>query len=269
MTAFFIKFFITVFCVIILSEIAKRINPDVAGIIMGLPLGAGISSFFFVYDEGVPFMMETVAWSIAGLSSTMIFAFSYLFAGHLGGNLRRIPQVCLTGICSVFVWGVFAFFLRQAAINLPVALGIFIIVFAGNLRVLRRFPFRGGRVSEKASSFKMILFRALVAGTTISLITGFARIIGPSWAGLAGAFPVMMFPLLLVLQFEDGQAAYPGVIHAFSYSITCLLLFYIGLYVLLPRAGLYPSYFILYPLLGLYLWRLGRFRSRRSVRRQL
>jgi hypothetical protein len=70
----------------------------------------------------------------------------------------------------------------------------------------------------------------------------------------------MMFPLMIVLHFEDGSQAYPGIIHAYAYSITNLILFYLGMYFLLPRAGINIAYLILYPVSGLYLWQLSRFR---------
>jgi uncharacterized membrane protein (GlpM family) len=262
MTIFLIKFFITVLCVIILSEIAKRIHPNVAGILMGLPLGSAISSYFFAYEHGVDFTMQTVPWGIAGLASTVVFSLAYLWMGRLSAKTHRLAQVSLTGAVSLLAWGGFALLLHQIPVNLPVALLILAVVIFLNLRILKSFGTSGGKTSEKASSLGVILFRALVAGTSISLVTGFARVIGSSWSGLVSAFPVMMFPLMIVLQFEDGQQAYPGVIHSYAYSITNLIMFYLGIYFLLPRVGINVTYLILYPVSGLYLWRLGRFRSR-------
>jgi hypothetical protein len=264
MTIFFIKFFLTVFGVIALSEIAKRVHPAAAGILMGLPLNAAISSFFFHYEQGFVFLMETIPWGIAGLSSTTVFALAYLWMGRLCRNLPRAAQICLTGLFSLCCWGGFGLFLRRVPMNLPAAVCIFVLVTAGNLKILKFFPYQGDKTSNTASSFRIMLFRAAVAGVSISLVTGFANIIGAAWSGIAGNFPAFMFPLLIVLHFEDGWKAYPGIIHAFSRSITNLLLFYLGLRVLLPVLGIYVSYLILYPASALYLWQLDRLRRRRA-----
>jgi hypothetical protein len=263
MTIFFIKFFITVFCVIILSEVAKRINPSAAGILMGLPLGSAISSYFFTFEQGVGFMLETIPWGIAGLSSTVVFSLAYLCAGKFFANLSRVPQIALTAAFAVLAWSGFAAFLHLMPLNLPAAVAIFGFVVFMNAKILKRFKNRGQKSSDPASSLSVILFRAFIAGTSISLVTGFAAVIGSAWAGLVGAFPVMMFPLMIVLHFEDGERAYPGVVHAYAFSITNLLGFYLGLFFLLPWMGINMAYLILYPLSALYLWRINAFRARR------
>jgi hypothetical protein len=261
MTIFFIKFFLTVFCVLALSEIAKRIHPAVAGILMGLPLNAAISSYFFHYEQGFAFLMQTIPWGIAGLCSTTVFALAYLWTGNLCRNLPRGVQICVTPLASILAWGIFGLLLYQLPMNLPAAVCIFILVTAGNLRILKFFPYQGDKTSSTAFSFRVMLVRAAVAGASISLVTGFANVIGVEWSGLAGTFPAFMFPLMIVLHFEDGWRAYPGVIHAYAYSITNLLLFYLGVYVLLPRLGINISYIILYLVSVLYLWQLGRLRA--------
>ncbi|MDR0576039.1 MAG: hypothetical protein LBI87_00495 [Candidatus Accumulibacter sp.] len=247
-----------VFCVIGISEVAKRIHPKVAGVLMGLPFGAGISAYFFAYEQGADFAMETVPWSITGLVSTLIFALAYLWAGQRYRALPRVPGVAVASTVSVAAWGVSTFLLRQVPMNLFGAACLFAFSVAGNLRLLKKFPSQGSKTSDKASSLDAILFRALAAGVTISVITGFAGMMGPSWSGLLGPFPVLMLPLLLVLHFEDGEKVYPGVVHAYARSVTNLFLFYLGLYVLLPRVGLNATFLVLYPLSGLYLWALGR-----------
>ncbi|MDR1627006.1 MAG: hypothetical protein LBT33_10760 [Spirochaetia bacterium] len=262
MAIFFIKFFLTIFCVIALSEVAKRIHPAVAGILMGLPLNAAISSYFFHYEQGFDFLMKTIPWGIAGLSSTMVFALAYLWAGRLCRALPRGVQICVAALAALLSWGAFGLVLQQIPMNLPVAVCVFILATAGNLKALKRFPYQGDKTSNAASSVRIMLFRAAVAGASISLVTGFANIIGVAWSGIAGTFPAFMFPLMIVLHFEDGGKAYPGVIHAYSYSVTNLLLFYLGMYVLLPPLGIHIAYIILYVASALYLWRLGRFRAR-------
>jgi hypothetical protein len=260
MTIFFIKFFITVFCVVALAEVANRVNPNIAGILMGLPLGAAISAYFFTIEQGLVFVLDTIPWGIAGLSSTMVFALAYLCAGRACARLSPVFQIVVSSAASLAAWAVFAFLLHFVHITLFRAACIFASAIVLNLFVLSRLKRPVDKLPDKASSLGIILLRASAAGTSISLVTGFARLIGPSWSGILSAFPVMMFPLMVVLHFENGERSYPGIIYSYAYSIPNLLVFYVSLYFLLPRIGLNFSYILLYAFSVFFLWFLNKVR---------
>jgi hypothetical protein len=262
MTIFFIKFFITVFAVILIAEVAKRINPNIAGILMGLPLGAAISVYFFDYEQGTDFVLAAIPWGIAGLSSTVVFALAYLCAGRLCAHWRPAAQIAASSAASLLAWAVFVILLHFVRMSLAVAVAIFAAAIILNMLILRKIRRPHGKASDTASSLGVILLRAAAAGTTISLVTGFARLMGSSWSGIISAFPVMMFPLMIVLHYEDGDKAYPGIVYSYAYSIPNLLVFYLCLYFLLPRIGINISYIILYCLSACILWLLNKLRLR-------
>jgi uncharacterized membrane protein (GlpM family) len=260
MTIFFIKFFVTVFAVILIAEVAKRINPNIAGILMGLPLGAAISVYFFDYEQGTDFVLAAIPWGIAGLSSTVVFALAYLCAGRLCAGWRPAAQIAASGAASLLAWAVSAVLLRFVRMSLAVATAIFAAAIILNILILRKIRRPTGKTSDKASSLKVILLRAAAAGITISLVTGFAQLIGSSWSGIVSAFPVMMLPLMIVLHYEDGHRSYPGIVYSYAYSIPNLLVFYLCLYFFLPRIGINISYIILYSISALILWLLNKLR---------
>ena len=261
MTIFFVKFFITVFAVVILAELAKRVHPNVTGILMGLPLGAAISTYFFAYELGTDFALAAIPWGIAGLSSTVVFALAYLCTGRACAARGPAVRIIASCVVSLFAWAVFASLLRLVSMSITSATLIFAVVIAANLIILRKLRRPIEKPQNKASSLRTILVRAFAAGTSISLVTGFAEIIGSSWSGILGAFPVMMFPLMMVLQYEDGEKTYPGIIYSYAYSIPNLIVFYLSLYFLLPRLGLNISYIILYALSAVLLLLLNKLRG--------
>jgi hypothetical protein len=260
MTIFLIKFFITVFAVIIISEVAKRINPNIAGILMGLPLGAAISVYFFDYEQGTDFVLAALPWGIAGLSSTLVFALAYLCMGRLCARRGLVTQIAASVAASLAAWAVFAVLLHFVPMGLAAAIAIFAASIILNILILRKIQRPAEKATDKASSPGIILLRAGTAGITISLVTGFAKLIGSSWSGIISAFPVMMFPLMIVLHYEDGDKTYPGIVYSYAYSIPNLLVFYLCLYFLLPRIGRNISYIILYILSALILWMLNKVR---------
>lgn len=261
MLLFVLKFAITLFVVIGLSEIAKRINPNFAGILLGLPLGAGISGYFFTYEQGVPFMLAAIPWAVAGLSSSILFSLAYVMAGKLVRPTNRVLAVAAASVLSAAAFLLFSLGLRHLEITLPTSFLLSASVIVLNMIIFSRLEIKKGGVASRPMGIGVLLFRAVTAGLTITVITGTAGIIGPGWSGILSAFPVMLFPLLLVLHYEEDDRLYPGVVHGYAYSVTNLLLFYILLHLLLPRLGLNLTYVVVYIVSALYLWQLNRLRS--------
>jgi hypothetical protein len=261
---FMVKFLITVFVVVGLSEAAKRINPNFAGILLGLPLGAGITAYFFTYEQGVPFMLGAVPWAIAGLSASLLFTLAYVLAGRWFPRGNRITAMTVSTLAAVIVFFGFSFLLRLLEIDMLKALLLTGAVIALNIFALSRLGIGRGDRSARPMTSGVLLFRAVTAGLTITVITGLANIVGPGWSGILSAFPVMLFPLLLVLHYEEGHRLYPGVAYGFAFSVTNLVLFYVLIAVLLPRVHLNIAFVILYAASTLYLWSLNKARSRKA-----
>ena len=227
MSLFLVKFLITVFVVVGLSEAAKRINPNFAGILLGLPLGAGITAYFFTLEQGVPFMLGAVPWAIAGLSASLMFTLAYVLAGRYFPPANRIAAMGASTLGAVILFLAFSFFLRRLEMDILKSLLLTGTVIVLNIIALSRLGIGRGAGSVRPATLGVLLFRAFTAGLTITIITGLAEIVGPGWSGILSAFPVMSFPLLLVLHYEDGNKLYPGVAYGFAFSVTNLVLFYV------------------------------------------
>ena len=68
-----LKIAIAAATVVGLAEIAKRIDPVLSGVLLGLPLGAGLSVYFVAAEQGVDFVVPGLPWAIAGLCSAVVF----------------------------------------------------------------------------------------------------------------------------------------------------------------------------------------------------
>jgi uncharacterized membrane protein (GlpM family) len=59
------KLIISILVVVILSEISKKINPLLGGILSGLPLGTGLAVYFISYEKGIEFLIGGIPWAVA------------------------------------------------------------------------------------------------------------------------------------------------------------------------------------------------------------
>ena len=256
------KFLITLVIVLGLSEVAKRVSPTAAGILIGLPLGSALSTYFFTIEQGPDFTLATIPWAMAGLSASLVFSLAYVLAGRWGRIRNRLAAVLFSTFAAFSAFALFSGLLCQFSFGLFSATCFSIAVIAANFLIFRGLKIPRTTGSSASLGIGVVIFRAVVAGLSVTIITGIAKTIGQTWAGILGVFPVMLFPLLLVLHFEEGKRLYPGVVDGFAYSVSNIVVFYLLLDFLLPRLGLNPSFVILYAVSALYLWIVAKVRGR-------
>ncbi len=253
------KILVSIVIVLLLAEITKRVNPLLGGILAGLPLGAGLSVYFVSASAGIEFVTKGIPWAIAGVASSILFCLGYLMTGkseRFKSNLLNTLVSSLSGICSFFI---FALIIRQLQLNIWTACAIFIFIYLINIFAVNKIPgIKKGGTSSKASSFAILLLRGAVVGIIITIITGIATLVGARWTGILSSFPSTLFPLLLVLQYEEGNKLYPGVIYGFSYSAITLVIFYISCLLLLPRLGLNLGFIAIYAISFLFIYFFNR-----------
>ena len=257
---FFVKILITLALVILLTEISKRVRPAVGGILMGLPLGAGLSTYFLAYEQGIPFLLQAIPWGILGLSSSLLFALSYYLADKFFPHPLRFISALRCSFAAMLVYGVASIGLRSLPLRMEIALPVTLGVIFLNFLVVRWIIPPSLKPPKTHMSLPLILLRGLITAVTIALFTGIAHLIGPAWSGILSAFPIVLFQVLVFLHVEEGPKVYPGVITGFSYSVTNLLLFYLLLAFLLPVASLHLTYVIIYLFSMVFLYLLNRLR---------
>lgn len=248
-----LKIVISIVTVVGLAEIAKRVDPVMSGILLGLPLGAGLAVYFVSYEQGLEFLVAGLPWAIAGLASAVIFCTVYLLAGRYFSSGRLVPVL----LCSAMAMA--AFFLSGLLVRCQqwTILGatvMFLSVAAINIFVLNLLPEPATVPAKNPTNLTGLLLRGLIAGLIITTITMVAPLAGSQWTGILSSFPSTLYALLVIVHFETGNMLYPRIIHSFSRSVPALAVFYIGCISLLPLLGLNRGFLLVYLISAAYVY---------------
>ena len=73
------KIIVSVCLVLGLSWVAEKVNPRIAGILSGMPLGAVLVLFFVGSDLGPEFATKSTLYAIPSITSTVAFSIGYYF----------------------------------------------------------------------------------------------------------------------------------------------------------------------------------------------
>lgn len=247
-----LKVVITVAVVSSLSIVAERISPRTAGILSGYPLGSAISLFFIGLERSPEFAGASAVYAVAGMAALLSFFFAYY---HVSSRLKAAQtwvSVVLSGLAG------FAGFLAvNTLLNLlnlgPVGC---VIAGAGGILLYTRI-FRGipdVRIVERAPlGFGSVIFRAGLAAGVILGVTGLAKVVPASWAGLFTAFPSTVFPLVLILHTTYGAEQAHTVIKNLPTGLWSLVLYALTVSVSYPRYGIYWGTLIGFAVATVYL----------------
>lgn len=257
-----LKLGIAIAVVLAIASAAKRFGSSVGGILLGLPLGAGIN-FYFVYAEyGVAFTLRAVPWGIDGLTATLAFGLCYVVAGRLIGVRSKALQIILTSLSATAVYFVVSLILRLIQADLVVGILVTILAAGSTVASLTLLKVPRHVTSADRDSIHLLVIRGLTAGLFVVAITAVAGRVGPAWTGLFSTFPVMLLPLLVLLHWDEGPRLYPGLIFGFSFSVLNLIAFFGLLELLLPVLPFAIVYLIVYSVSALLLWLLNGVKNR-------
>jgi hypothetical protein len=248
-----LKIVIAAATVVGLAEIAKRINPMLSGVLLGLPLGAGLSVYFVAAEQGVDFVVPGLPWAIAGLCSAVVFCTVYLAVGQRlkCGRLLEVSGCSVVAMAAFFASAALVRSLEWTVLGATVA---FLVVAAANIYLLRLLSLPRTVTAGKASGFGGLLLRGLIAGTIITAVTLVAPLAGSQWSGILSSFPSTLYALLIIVHYETGQTVYPGIIHSFARSVPALAVFYLGCMTLLPTLGLNRGFLAVYGISAAYVY---------------
>jgi hypothetical protein len=232
-----IKILASVLIVVVLSLIAERAGPRVAGIASGFPLGTAISLYFIGLEIGPAFAARSAVFTAAGLAATLMFVAGYLLGLRLAGERRRVPSLLVAIPPALAAYGLAAWLLSLIPINI---FGAGLMAFASILladRYFRTIPDTPLEESVRLS-FRATLLRAVFAAMVILAITTAARALGPGWAGLFSAFPITMLPLLAIIQFTYQPAHVRTIIKNIPRGLGALLIYTLVVAVSYARYGI-------------------------------
>lgn len=228
-----IKIAVTLGVVVGLSLVAEHVSARLAGILAGFPHGIAIVLYFIGLEQGVAFAAAAALAAVGALAANLALAlgFAALARGRGWGN------AALAGAGGVAVFLAVAVVLRWLAPGPQAGATLTVVALVAAWVLMHRAE--GAAVAEKPRlTLAELLLRAGVAAGCVVLITGLAGAVGPVWAGLLSGFPVVTFPLLLLIQARHGRAPVIAMVQAYPLGLTALVVFTLSVAAAFPRMGL-------------------------------
>jgi hypothetical protein len=258
------KFILTSIIVIALSFVAEYISPKWAGIFSGFPTGTAIILYFYALENGLEFAGESAIYNMVGLVAMQMFIFCYYLSGLVAKKFKIILSISggITGYTvTIILLSRFAFTPALAVITPLISIFIFRMLF-------QKIDHSEINVKIKPT-WKVILGRAGLAALTISLITGIAELVGPTWAGLFSAFPTTLFPLLLIIHFSYGERYAHSIIKHVPDGLVGLLIYSLTIYLSYPQFGIYLGIILAFSgaLIYLLIYQLVTLKLRTLIRK--
>ncbi|MDF1526673.1 MAG: hypothetical protein RRA15_09675 [bacterium] len=178
--------------------------------------------------------MATVPYNLLGHVSALIFVCLYYLGSRdstVGSTL--FASICALGGYAATAWGLSSMkpsLLSAAAVSF-VTIAIFSFIFSGipDTTIDRPVHYTPG----------MVIFRILISTVMVLAITGLARSVGTSWAGLFSAFPLVVFPLLVLIHLNYGAQRAHTVLKSFPRGLWTVLVYSITISLTYGRYGVF------------------------------
>jgi hypothetical protein len=245
---FLAKLISSVSIVVLLSWIAEHVSPKVAGLLSGYPLGAAIALFFYGLEVSPEFASKSAVYTMIGLVASQAFVYCYY---RTSVYLKRFNIFCssMISVAGYFlvIWLIHFIKLNRAfAVVIPV-ISIFLFSYLfrkiDNMKIHKRLTL----------NYSLLFLRAIFAGSIILVITGAAKWVNSTWAGLLSAFPVTLFPLMLIIHFTYGKKYVHTIIRNFPMGLGSLITYSLTVSIVYPFCGVYLGTFISFMMATGYL----------------
>ncbi|TDB64236.1 hypothetical protein EZE20_13935 [Arundinibacter roseus] len=213
----------------------RRWGAAIGGWIGGFPWVAGPISFFMAWEQGAPFVANTIPGALMGSAGTILFAYSY---ARLSTRWSWLPTV----LVSYGVFFTIAFLSLQWTPSLWQALGLNLATLTLILYLFPKPEFKA--VVSKQRRYDIPL-RMVVATLFVLALTQAAERLGPTWSGLLTPFPIMTSILAVFTHVQQGSAATARIMYGLLLAGYGFTTFLTGVYFLVPMLPIGWAYFIL------------------------
>jgi hypothetical protein len=249
---FILKIFLSAGMVITITLVAEKASTRFAGVLLGFPLGAGLTFFFTGVEQGPHFAAESAPWAIQGLSCTLVFCLLYNQTGKIISKNRLLSLIISTtcGICGFFGVAYVLQYLIQDMVWLRITTVATIFVGVAVFFRTSQSP----AIKRKVPTTAMVLAsRALFAAAVILIITAIAKAVGPRWSGIFAAFPTTVLPTVLVLHYHYGIETISALFREIPLGMLAIAIFSCSVYYTFPQFGVYLGILISYVVALFYL----------------
>lgn len=245
------KALISVGIVVSLSLVVERIGPRAAGLLTGLPLGAGMVIVFTGIEQGTAFAAAAGGHMVPGFMTTPVFIYLYAtVAAKL--NKGGVLAVIVPAIVANSGYGCAAWLVSLTSFSLIEAIPLVAVVVYLASRVMATLPDKT-IVTRVRFGWWVLAFRAGMATAAILIITGIADQVGPQWTGILTAYPITLFPLILVIHMTYAGQEIAAVLKHVPAGLGSVLSFCIVVALTLDNLGLIWGVAAAYAAAAMYL----------------
>jgi len=234
MTLLLAKIGITVAFVFILTWIAERVHPTIAGILSGFPLGIALTLYFFGFEQGPEFASNSAQATVAAFSANIASFYFYGLA-----IIKKDANPFLASVAGISAFFIIALVLSVTPADQHILLGLAISVASiAAFQFLQR-DFKGEVIANRAPlTIPTIFIRSGSAAATVVLITWLAHSIGVKWSGLLAGFAITAFPFLVLIHVTYGKGVAISIIQKYPLGIGSLIVYCLGIAQFYPAQGI-------------------------------
>jgi hypothetical protein len=224
------KICITMLAVLGLSFVAEKISVRLAGLLSGYPIGTAIILHFYGLEYGAEFAADAAIFNLCGLLASQCFAYTYYRVSQRTTSLFVTSALALSG-----------YLLPTLLVSQTSPTRLTALVIAISATILFCILFRGNRsrqmVAPQTWSARLVAGRLIFTASLVLIVTEFADIVGPSWAGLFSAFPVALYPLVFLLHREYGPETAQNILGNFPYGLWSVIAYALTVSLVYPLYG--------------------------------
>lgn len=207
---FVLKALISIGIVVALSLIAERLGPRAAGLLTGLPLGAGMVTIFTGLEQGTMFAARAALFMVPGFITTLVFIYFYAQVAARQ-NRGGVKAVLMPWMAANVTYAISAAFIHYLEMPLEVSIPIIIVSLLLVSKMMSGLP-DTPIMARVSFGWRVMAFRAGLATAVILLITGIASTVGAEWIGILTGYPITMLPLILVIHITYSGAETAAVL---------------------------------------------------------
>ena len=240
-TLFVTKVLLTVAAILGLAMIAERATPQIAGILSGYPLGTALVLFFYGIEIDADFASASVPYNLLGHLSALTFSYVYF----LSCRTAAVRSVLAASLKALTGYAMVALLMSRASVTIvtsailsaaSIALFSYLFRKTPNHVMMNKIPLTPGAM----------LFRIAISAGIVLLITGVAQSVGIGLAGIFSAFPLVVYPLVLMIHLTYGADSARTVLKNFPRGLWTVLLYSVTVYFAYPVLGVYLGTVIAY-----------------------
>lgn len=229
-----IKAITTLVVVMGLAFIAENSSARIAGVLSGFPSGMAIIIFFLGMDNGTEFVVHSVDHTILGSLAAMVFTYVYYRVSGVGEQ-NNIVFAWIVALIAFLITG--DILIR---LELPLIAQFVLAVLAIGLFARLFHSVKDSDIKQKVPfTYKILIFRGIIAVLMVLFITGIAEVVGTQWAGVLSGFPSTFAPFLFVIHITYGNKVAATLLKNYILGIGASICYAVSVITFYPLYDIY------------------------------